>query len=58
MPNLIPVSLSLWAGIYNVLFALRVGAPVVVMDGFDPAEFADAGRPVRHPLHRPAARRP
>ena len=26
MPNLIPVSLSLWAGIYNVLFALRVGA--------------------------------
>ena len=40
MPNLIPVSLSLWAGIYNVLFALRVGAPVVVMDGFDPAELA------------------
>ena len=40
MPNLIPVSLSLWAGIYNVLFALRVGAPVVVMDGFDPHEFA------------------
>lgn len=39
MPNLIPVSLSLWAGIYNVLFALRVGAPVVIMDGFDPAEF-------------------
>ena len=29
MPNLIPVSLSLWAGIYNVLFAFRVGAPVV-----------------------------
>jgi acyl-CoA synthetase (AMP-forming)/AMP-acid ligase II len=40
MPNLIPVSLSLWAGIYNVLFAFRVGAPVVVMDGFDPEEFA------------------
>ena len=40
MPNLIPVSLSLWAGIYNVLFALRVGAPVVIMDGFDPTEFA------------------
>ena len=40
MPNLIPVSLSLWAGIYNVLFALRVGAPVVVMDGFDPVELA------------------
>ena len=40
MPNLIPVSLSLWAGIYNVLFALRVGAPVVLMDGFDPVELA------------------
>jgi long-chain acyl-CoA synthetase len=40
MPNLIPVSLSLWAGIYNVLFALRVGAPVIIMDGFDPHEFA------------------
>jgi acyl-CoA synthetase (AMP-forming)/AMP-acid ligase II len=38
MPNLIPVSLSLWAGIYNALFALRVGAPAVVMDGFEPAE--------------------
>ena len=40
MPNLIPVSLSLWAGIYQVLFARLVGAPVVVMDGFDPQEFA------------------
>ncbi len=39
MPNLIPVSLSLWAGIYNVLFALRVGAPVVLMDAFDPHLF-------------------
>ena len=33
-PNLIPVSLSLWAGIYNVLFAFRVGAPVVLMEAF------------------------
>jgi long-chain acyl-CoA synthetase len=41
MPNLIPVSLSLWAGIYNVLFALRVGAPVVVMDRFRPRSFAE-----------------
>jgi acyl-CoA synthetase (AMP-forming)/AMP-acid ligase II len=41
MPNLIPVSLSLWAGIYQVLFARLVGAPVVVMDGFDPHEFAE-----------------
>lgn len=41
MPNLVPVSLSLWAGIYQVLFARRVGAPVVVMDGFDTVEFAE-----------------
>ena len=40
MPNLVPVSLSLWAGIYQVLFAFIVGAPVVVMDGFDTKEFA------------------
>jgi acyl-CoA synthetase (AMP-forming)/AMP-acid ligase II len=40
MPNLIPVSLSLWAGIYNVLFAFSIGAPVIVMDGFDPKTFA------------------
>jgi acyl-CoA synthetase (AMP-forming)/AMP-acid ligase II len=40
MPNLIPVSLSLWAGIYQVLFAFTVGAPVVVMDGFDTTQFA------------------
>jgi long-chain acyl-CoA synthetase len=41
MPNLVPLSLSLWAGIYNVLFALRAGAPVVLMDGFDPVELAE-----------------
>jgi long-chain acyl-CoA synthetase len=40
MPNLVPVSLSLWAGLYNVLFALRVGAPVVVLERFTPAGFA------------------
>lgn len=40
MPNLIPVSLSLGAGIYNVLFAFRVGAPVVLMHAFEPLEFA------------------
>ncbi|MBM3671009.1 MAG: acyl--CoA ligase [Actinobacteria bacterium] len=39
-PNLIPVSLSLWAGIYNVCFAFRVGAPVVLMNRFEPVEFA------------------
>jgi len=40
MPNLVPVSLSLWAGIYQVLFAFRLGAPVVVMDRFEPVAFA------------------
>jgi acyl-CoA synthetase (AMP-forming)/AMP-acid ligase II len=40
MPNLVPVSLSLWAGIYQVLFAFRIGAPVVLMERFEPVEFA------------------
>ncbi|WP_436776530.1 class I adenylate-forming enzyme family protein [Yinghuangia sp. YIM S09857] len=40
MPNLIPTSLSLWAGIYNVLFAFRVGAPVVLIERFEIREFA------------------
>src|SRR3954454_9306572 len=39
MPNLIPVSLGLWNGIYQVLFAFRTGAPVVLMDRFDTTEF-------------------
>jgi len=45
MPNLVPVSLSLWAGIYQVLFAFRVGAAVVVLPRFTTQGFADA---VRH----------
>jgi acyl-CoA synthetase (AMP-forming)/AMP-acid ligase II len=40
-PNLIPVSLALNAGIYNVLFGLRAGAPIVVMDGFSTGVFAE-----------------
>ena len=40
MPNLIPVSLSVWAGIYQVLFAFRVGAPIVLMEQFETAAFA------------------
>jgi long-chain acyl-CoA synthetase len=40
MPNLIPASLALWAGLWNVLFALRAGSPVVLMDRFDTVEFA------------------
>lgn len=39
-PNLIPVSLSANAGIYNVLFGLRAGAAIVLMDRFDPIDFA------------------
>jgi acyl-CoA synthetase (AMP-forming)/AMP-acid ligase II len=40
MPNLVPLSLSLWAGIYQVLFAFRAGSGVVLMDKFAPADFA------------------
>jgi long-chain acyl-CoA synthetase len=40
MPNLIPTSLSLWAGIYNVIFAFRAGAAVIIMDRFDTKAFA------------------
>ncbi|MGE2725355.1 class I adenylate-forming enzyme family protein [Mycolicibacterium pulveris] len=40
MPNLVPLSLSLWAGIYQVLFAFRSGSGVVLMDRFSPADFA------------------
>jgi acyl-CoA synthetase (AMP-forming)/AMP-acid ligase II len=39
-PNLIPVSLALNAGIYNVLFGLRAGAEIVIMDRFATSEFA------------------
>jgi acyl-CoA synthetase (AMP-forming)/AMP-acid ligase II len=38
--QLVPVSLALNAGIYNVLFGLRSGAGVVVMDRFEPVTFA------------------
>ena len=41
MPNLIPVPLGLWNGIYQVLFAFRTGAPVVLMDRFETRQFAD-----------------
>ncbi|MDG4669242.1 class I adenylate-forming enzyme family protein [Mycobacterium sp. 236(2023)] len=40
MPNLVPLSLSLWAGIYQVLFAFRAGSGVVLMDRFSPNDFA------------------
>jgi acyl-CoA synthetase (AMP-forming)/AMP-acid ligase II len=40
MPNLVPMSLALWAGIYQVLFAFKLGVPVVLMSRFEPREFA------------------
>jgi len=56
-PNLVPVSIALNAGIYNVLFGLRAGAEVVVMDGFDPSVFAALVRrfQVRSTVLPPAA---
>jgi acyl-CoA synthetase (AMP-forming)/AMP-acid ligase II len=57
MPNLVPVPLSVWAGIYQVLFAFRVGAPVVVMDTFDTTTFAELVRKfgIRSTVLPPAA---
>ncbi len=56
-PNLVPVSLALNAGIYNVLFGLRAGSEVVVMDRFDPRTFAElVGRfAIRSTVLPPAA---
>ncbi len=56
-PNLIPVSMALNAGIYNALFGLRAGAPLVMMDGFDTATFATlVGRhQIRSTVLAPAA---
>ena len=57
MPNLIPLSLSLWAGIYNVCFAFLVGAPVVLLERFDTRSFAElvARHGVRSVVLPPAA---
>jgi acyl-CoA synthetase (AMP-forming)/AMP-acid ligase II len=41
MPNLIPTSMALSAGIYNTLFAFSVGAPVVIMEKFTTKDFAE-----------------
>jgi long-chain acyl-CoA synthetase len=57
MPNLVPLSLSLWAGIYNVCFAFLAGAPVVLLERFEPREFAAlvAEHQVRSVVLPPAA---
>jgi long-chain acyl-CoA synthetase len=43
-PNLVPVSVALNAGIYNVCFGLRAGASVVLMPRFATREFAELVR--------------
>jgi acyl-coenzyme A synthetase/AMP-(fatty) acid ligase len=40
-PNLVPVSVALNAGIYNVCFGLRAGAAVVLMPRFATGDFAE-----------------
>ena len=42
--NLIPVSLALWAGVFNTLFSLRAGFGVVLLDRFTTPGFAHAVR--------------
>lgn len=56
-PTLIPVSLALNAGIYNVLFGLRAGTALVIMDGFDTGRFAElvAEHGIRSTVLPPAA---
>jgi acyl-CoA synthetase (AMP-forming)/AMP-acid ligase II/alkylation response protein AidB-like acyl-CoA dehydrogenase len=56
-PNLIPVSLALNAGIYNVLFGLRAGASIVIMERFETAAFAQLVRrfEIRSTVLPPAA---
>ncbi len=56
-PNLIPVSMALNAGIYNALFGLRAGAPLVLMDGFETSTFSTlVGRhQIRSTVLAPAA---
>ncbi len=56
-PNLIPTSLALNSGIYNALFGLRAGAPLVIMSSFEPHEFAELVRrfSIRSTVLPPAA---
>ena len=42
--NLIPLSLALWAGVFNALFSFRAGFGIVLLDRFTPAGFARAVR--------------
>ena len=47
-PNLVPVSLALNAGLYQVLFGLRAGTGLVLMERFGTAAFAELVR--RHQI--------
>jgi len=42
--TLVPVSLALWAGIYNMLFSFRAGFGVVLLDRFSTAGFVSVVR--------------
>jgi acyl-CoA synthetase (AMP-forming)/AMP-acid ligase II len=42
--NLIPVSMALWAGIFNTLFSFRAGFGIVLLERFTAAGFARAVR--------------
>jgi long-chain acyl-CoA synthetase len=42
--NLIPVSLALWAGVFNTLFTFRAGFGVVLLDRFTTTGFGSAVR--------------
>ncbi|MFN8037418.1 MAG: fatty acid--CoA ligase family protein [Acidimicrobiia bacterium] len=39
-PNLVTFALNFWSGIYSVCFALRVGAPIVLLPRFDARDLA------------------
>ena len=48
MPNLVPMPLALWSGIYNTLFASRVGAPrSSCCTRSTRGDFADGGEALR-----------
>ena len=54
-PNLVPVSIALNAGIYNVCFGLRAGAAIVLMPRFTHPRVRRARAALPDPLDRVAA---
>ena len=51
MPNLVPMPLALWSGIYNTLFASRVGAAVILLHPFDAARVRRRREALRAEVH-------